>query len=128
MLLNPKVWNKADDGQESASKTHAPPSRHQLPQSMRQVTNRHQATDAYPSNAESRRPPPSHLSQLPARIPDYQHILTNLVFGKISIGENVLLTRNHLFTSYMNSFNNNRHIQFCRDVFLVGVTHTNIDY
>ena len=78
-------------------------------QSVRQVNRRHQVRDAYPSNAESRRPPPSHLSQLPAIIPDYQHILTNLAFDMNVIGENVLLTRNHSLHSYRNSFNNNRH-------------------
>ena len=54
--------------------------------------------------------PHRYLSQLPAIIPDYQHIPTNLAFGMNIIGENVLLARNHPLHSYRNSFIKNRHI------------------
>ena len=56
----PKDWNKTDDGQDSASKAHTHCEHTSVTQSVRQVNRRHQARDA--SNAESRRPPPSHHS------------------------------------------------------------------
>ena len=84
---------------------HIPSERTSANEYMRQINRRHQAIDAYPNNAESRRPPPIHLSQLPAIIPDYQHILTNLTLDMNIIGANVLLARNHPLHS-----NNNRHI------------------
>ena len=92
---------------------------------MKQVNRRHQSRDTYPSNAESRSPPPSHFSQLPAIIPDCQHSLTNPAFGMNIIGENVMIAKSHPSHTYRNSFCNNKHIPtICRDIFLVGVTHT----
>ena len=49
-------------GKDSASGSHPLPSTYQLTQSARQGNRRHLKRNCYPSNAESMRPPPSHLS------------------------------------------------------------------